>query len=239
MRPILLVRNDPVETFGVAPRALEEAGAPASVWDAVDPDAPRPAVDAVSGIVVFGSTSNVEHADERPFIKEVADVAREAVDRGVPVLGVCFGAQLLAWALDADVRKAPVREIGFEPLHPTEAAAEDRLLSHYSDGDMVFQWHMDTFDLPPGAELLGTGDGVLHQAYRVGDAAWALQFHLEIDGAEVEMWLDEFSRYGDLERDWGKSTDRVRDEAHRYLRAHEVKGAEVFRRFAEVARERS
>jgi GMP synthase-like glutamine amidotransferase len=102
---------------------------------------------------------------------------------------------------------------------------------------MVFQWHQDTFELPDGAELLAAGDRVPLQAYRVGDRAWGIQFHFEIDGPEMELWLDEFSREADLASTWGKSTDQVRAEAATYLAAHEAKGTETFRRFAEVVRE--
>src|SRR5438093_1495119 len=154
MEPILLVRCDAFETYGVAPSALAAAGATTRIWDAVDPAAERPDLADASGVVVFGSTSNVEHADERPFIKEVADLTHEAVERGVPFLGLCFGAQILAWALGADVIKARVRELGFEPIRALPAAADDPVLSPYGDGDPVFHWHEDTFQLPEGATLL-------------------------------------------------------------------------------------
>jgi GMP synthase (glutamine-hydrolysing) len=237
MRPILFVRNDTFETFGVAPSAVEAEGADVRVFEAIE-GAPRPPLDDVSGVVVFGSSSNIEHADRRPFIKEVAELTRESVDLGVPVLGVCFGAQLLAWALDADVGKAPEREVGFEPMRLLPAAAEDRLVSHYADGDHLFEWHMDTFALPVGAELLMTGDRVPHQVYRVGETAWGLQFHFEVDAPELEHWLDEYRKIGDLEEQWGKTPDDVRAEARVYMAEHERKGREVFRRFVEVARER-
>jgi GMP synthase (glutamine-hydrolysing) len=238
MKPILFVRNDSFETFGVAPSAFEEAGAEVRVFEAID-GAPRPRVDEVSGVVVFGSSSNIEHADHRPFIKEVAELTRESVDAGVPVLGVCFGAQLLAWALDAEVGKAPEREVGFQPMRLLPAAGDDRLVSHYADGDHLFEWHMDTFALPDGAELLMTGDRVTNQAYRLGETAWGLQFHFEVDAAELEHWLDAYAEIGDLQEEWGKSPDEVRAEARLYLAEHERKGKEVFGRFVEVARERS
>jgi GMP synthase (glutamine-hydrolysing) len=237
VKPILLVRNDAYETFGVARKSLADAGAPTRVWDAIDGE-PAPPLDDVSGVIVFGSTSNIEHAAEQPFIEASAALTRECVDGDVPLLGVCFGAQLLAWSLGADVFKAPAREIGFEPIIPTAAAASDDLLDHYRPGDRVFHWHMDTYDLPDGAELLATGDPVANQAFRVGRRAWGVQFHVEIDAAELEQWLTEFARVGDLEREWGKPPDRVRAEAERYLAEHEQKGAEVFRRFAVAARER-
>jgi GMP synthase-like glutamine amidotransferase len=236
MRPILFARCDPLETFGIAVDAVRGAGAEMLVWDAIEPETARPELGDVDGVVLFGSSYNVEHADEQPFIKELRELTREALDAGTPFLGVCFGAQVLAWALDAEVGKAPVREVGFEPIHPTPAAANDPLVSHYEDGDMVFQWHMDTFELPAGAELLVAGDGVRNQAYRVNDRTWGVQYHFEIDGAEVESWLEAFAREADLEPTWGKTNDQVLEESRRYLAEHERKGRETFRRFVERVR---
>ena len=235
MARILFVRCDASETFGVAPAAVEASGATVQVWDALDPADPRPSLDDVAGVVVFGSTFNVEHADEQPFIKETADLIREALDRRIPYLGVCFGGQLLAWALDAPVGEGPIREIGFEPIRPTEDGAHDRLFSHLVDGDMGFQWHRDAFDVPEGATLLATGDQVPNQAFRIGELAWGTQFHCEVNRSELEFWLDEFAKEGDLLTDWGKSSQQVRDEADRYIADHESRGREVFERFTLLA----
>jgi GMP synthase (glutamine-hydrolysing) len=237
--PILLVRCDAFETYGVAPSALATTGATTRIWDAIDPAEERPNLAEVSGVVLFGSTSNVEHADERPFIKEVADLTHEAVERGVPFLGLCFGAQVLAWALGARVLKSPVREIGFEPIRTLRAGTDDPVLGHYADGDPVFHWHEDTFDLPEGATLLVEGDGVSHQAYRVGGSAWATQFHAEVDADEAEMWVAEASAAEDFEEAWGKSPARLREEIVLNMAGHERRGRETFRRFVEVARART
>ncbi len=236
MKPIVLARCDDLETFGVALDAIRDAGGEVLVWDAIGSE-PAPAVDDVGGVVVFGSTYNVEHADEQPFIKELRELTREALDRGLPFLGSCFGSQILAWTLDAEVMKASAREVGFEPIRVEPAAATDRLVSHYEDGDAVFEWHMDTFELPTGATLLATGERVRHQAFRFGDRAWGLQFHFEVDAAEIEAWLKEYERIGDIERDWGKTNDDVRAEALEHIEMHERKGREVFRRFTDLARE--
>ncbi|HEY7477419.1 MAG TPA: type 1 glutamine amidotransferase [Actinomycetota bacterium] len=233
-KPIVLVRNDDVDTLGIAPRALEEAGADRWVWEARDGQ-PPPDLDEVGGMIVFGSTYNVEHADEQPFIDTVAASTRQAIERGVPYLGVCFGAQLLAWALGAEVKRSPVRELGFEPVRALPPATEDRLLSHYVTGDHVFQWHMDTFELPNGSELLLTGDSVPHQGYRVGERAWGVQFHLEVDAAEIATWLEAYARVGDLLQEWGKTPDEVTEEARVLAAAHERRGAEVFRHFVALA----
>jgi GMP synthase-like glutamine amidotransferase len=235
MTPLLFVRFDDDDTFGVGPDAVTAEGATVLVWNAGDPEDARPSLDDVAGVVVFGSVDNVEHADEKPHIKEAAELMREAVDRGLPTLGACFGGQLLAWSLDAGVTRGPVRELGFEPIHPTPAAADDPLFSHLRDGDRAFQWHMDTFAVPERAELLAIGEHVANQAFRFGDRAWGTQFHFEVDRAEVELWLEEFSATGDLEREWGKPPEVVRAELDRHVAGHEARGREIFRRFARIA----
>ena len=237
VKPILFVRCDAVDTFGIAPDAVARAGADVHVWDTVDPIAGRPNLDDVSGVVLFGSTYNVEHADDQPFIKEVRELTLEAMDRELPFLGVCFGAQVLAWSLDADVAKAPSREVGFEPIRTQPAISDDPLLSHYRDGTMVFQWHEDTFEPPVGATLLATGDLVRHQAFRVGERTWGVQWHLEIDRPELEFWLETFGAQADLMTTWGKSSEAVRSEADAHITAHEERGRELFARFVGVVRE--
>ena len=235
MDPILLVRCDAGETFGIAPSALEHAGAPTTVWQAVD-GAPRPSLDGIAGVVLFGSSYNVEHAAEQRFIADARALTIEAVERGLPYLGICFGAQMLTWSLDAPVGKAPVREVGYEPIRPNDEAEIDPLLGHYADGDHVFQWHMDTFELPDGAVLLASGDRVGNQAYRIGERSWGVQWHFEIDRPELEQWLVSFEGAdGPLEGSWGKAAETVRQEADRFQADHEVKGRAVFARFAALA----
>ena len=80
----------------------------------MDPDASGRISTDMDGVVLLGSTYNVEHAEQQPFIKEVRELTLEAMDREIPFLGMCFGAQVLAWSLDAEVGKAPNREVGFE-----------------------------------------------------------------------------------------------------------------------------
>ena len=235
MTVILFVRCDKADSFGVAPAAVEATGAILRVWDAIVENGLRPTLDDVDGVVVFGSTFNMEHADEQPFIKETSDLMREAMGRRIPLLGVCFGGQLLAWTLDAEVGRSPVREVGFEPIHPTRDAVDDVLFSHLMDGDMAFQWHLDTFALPQDAKLLMTGDQVTNQAFRVGDLAWGTQFHLEVNGPEIEYWLEEFRYLGDLETEWGKSPQRVREESVRHMKEHEDRGREIITRFTLLA----
>jgi GMP synthase (glutamine-hydrolysing) len=233
MRPVLFVRADDDETFGIAPGVFAGEQVPTRVWDAIGGE-PMPALDDVAAVVVFGSAFNVEHADEQRFIHDMRAITLETLDRELPYLGICFGSQVLAWALGCEIPRAPLREVGYVPVRPTAAAAEDRLLAHYADGDMVFEWHMDTFELPQEAVLLATGDAVASQAYRVGDLAWATQFHFEIDRPEMDVWIDGTD---DLAATWGKTAAEIRGEADRFQERHADLGAETFRRFIDVVRE--
>jgi GMP synthase-like glutamine amidotransferase len=159
---------------------------------------------------------------------------RHAVDAGLPVLGICLGAQLLARALDARVYRAPVRELGFKPVRITDAGQKDALISAFQTGDRVFQWHEDTFELPAGAELLATGDDIPVQAFRMGPSAWGVQFHFEVDAAGVNAWLR--AAEPSLERVWKRSGEDVRDELRTYLEAQQQRSRVLLTAFSDRVR---
>ena len=235
MKPVALIGHDPAETFGVAVPALEAAGLQTHVHRSSVSGPPLPGIDEVSGLVVFGGAMNVDMTDSHPFLLAERDLVRRAVRDGVPFMGICLGAQMLARALDVPVFPAPVKEIGFSTLRQTEAGASDPLLSVFSEGDKVFHWHEDTFELPPDAVLLGTGDHVKVQAFRFAERAWGLQFHFEVDEAELELWLEEAGP--DLKSSWGKSAAEIREEAGLYLTDQERRAGELFGRFADIVRD--
>jgi GMP synthase (glutamine-hydrolysing) len=227
-----MFRNDAVDTYGIASAALAGEGLPILELDAWEPAWPE--LEEVCGVVAFGGAMNVDETDRFPYLARERTFVRECVDRGIPLLGICLGAQLLARALDARVMRSPVREIGFTAISLTPAGAADPLLSAFDDDTLVFHWHEDTFQLPPGGELLATGEAIPLQAYRVGERAWGLQFHLEIDRNEMEGWIAEAG--DDLEETWGKSKETLRAEAGLHLAGQSERARAAFRGFAEVLR---
>src|SRR6266849_7197195 len=221
---ILCIRNEPSDTLGIAPHLLREAGCEVGVLDAFDPAAQWPK--KMGGLVVFGGEMNVDQLDRYPYLLRVRQLMRDSVGRGIPTLGICLGAQLLARALGAAVTRAPVRELGFVPIWPTMAAASDPILAGLTPGDQFFQWHEDTFGLPAGATLLATGRAVPTQAYRVGGCGWGVQFHPEVDAAELAAWLRP------VQSQWGRPSEEILLEAAMHLPVQGQRARGLFLAFA-------
>jgi GMP synthase (glutamine-hydrolysing) len=234
MNPVFCLRNDRDDTLGITAAVFREQRVPVAKLDAFEADVSWPELEDVSGLVVFGGEMNVDETDRYPSLLIQRQLMRRAVDAGLPVLGICLGAQLLARALEARVYRAPVRELGFKPVRVTDAGQRDALLGAFQTGDRVFQWHEDTFELPAGAELLAVGDDVPVQAFRLGSNAWGVQFHFEVDAEGVDAWLR--AAEPSLERVWKRSADEVRDELRIYLEAQQQRSRALLAAFAEQVR---
>jgi GMP synthase (glutamine-hydrolysing) len=152
------------------------------------PDA-KPVVDRYHGLIVLGGPMNVEEQHQRHHLRTELHAIEAALAQGKPVLGICLGAQLLAHVLGAPIRRMPQAEIGWHALHPTEHTALDRVLMPLATPTRIFQWHSYGFEPPRSAIPLATAPGWPHQAFREGDRAYGLQFHLEMDAPLVERWL--------------------------------------------------
>lgn len=154
---------------------------------------PVPTVGAVSRLAVMGGPMGATDDTACRWLPGVRALLADAVATGVPVLGVCLGAQLLAAACGAAVYPGPAPEIGPGRVRLTGAAATDPVFGAVGSDELdVFHWHGDTFDLPDGATLLASSDRYVHQAFRIG-RAWGCQFHVELragDAATVTAHLD-------------------------------------------------
>jgi GMP synthase (glutamine-hydrolysing) len=153
-----------------------------------DPEA-RPRLEGYDGLVVLGGPMSVDDTAAHPHLETESELLLEAIERRMPVLGICLGAQLIARALGAWVGRNPEKEIGWYDVRPTEVAREDPLLRHFGDSERIFQWHGDTFELPEGAVHLASSDACANQAFRVREHVYGFQFHLEVDERLIERWL--------------------------------------------------
>ncbi len=176
MKRALVVRHVPHEGVAAFVQPIEAAG---YVIDRVGPADDRfGTIDFVAPdlLVLMGGPMAVYERDAHPWIDgELARLATRLA-AGLPTLGICLGAQMIAAALGAKVERGPVREVGFAPIDLTEAGRGTPLLT--LDTVPVLHWHGDVFDLPEGATLLARTSAA-PQAFVLGDVL-ALQCHPEV-----------------------------------------------------------
>ena len=182
-------------------------------------------LDGYQALVVMGGPQQAYDDSSAPWLADVKSLLRQAVSDGLPTFGVCLGGQLLAEACGGRVETgAAGPELGARLVARRDAAGADPLFWDLPLSPVVVQWHWDAIvDLPPGSTLLMSGTTYPHQAFRVGEKAWGIQFHVEADAAMVTRWAEKDGRRDVLDR-----TLPELDEVA------EVWG-EVLRRFARLA----
>jgi GMP synthase-like glutamine amidotransferase len=173
-------------------RVLADSGVDVAVIR-LDLSEPLPDLAGLGGLVVMGGPMGVHDVDDHPWLGSERELIREAVDNGTPVLGVCLGSQLLAAALGAEVTTGPIEEVGPGQVELTAEGRRDPVLGpeyHGLSGTAVpcVHWHRDTFTLPSGAVHLAATRAFPHQAFRFGDRAYGLQFHVEVDEQLARAW---------------------------------------------------
>jgi GMP synthase (glutamine-hydrolysing) len=175
---------------GHAGSALQAAGVTVDEVRLRDGD-PLPDLASIDGVLALGGEQSVRDIDANTVMEAEAALLRDAVEAGVPVFGVCLGAQLLAHALGGRVHRLPRRMVRWEPIVPLPAAAGDPVAGSLPPGAQALHWNEDGFSLPPGAvELFAQPDGGGVEAFRYGDVAWGVQFHPEVDGEALEGWYE-------------------------------------------------
>ena len=134
----------------------------------------------------MGGPMGVGDTEAHPALAAEREWLAAAIEAGVPVLGVCLGAQLIAAALGAEVRPGPAAEIGFATVRIRDPG--DPVVGGLAPDTTVLHWHGEVFDLPEGGELLAWSAQTQNQAFRVRNA-WGVLFHAEADASLVESWL--------------------------------------------------
>jgi GMP synthase-like glutamine amidotransferase len=139
---------------------------------------PLPQHDQFGMLVVMGGPMGIYDEQEYPWLITEKAFVQTAIEAGKPVLGICLGAQLIAYVLGARVSANIQKEIGWFPVTRTDPIL-DGLMGILPKNQTVFHWHGDTFDLPADADLLYSSNACRNQAFLYKDRVLALQFHLE------------------------------------------------------------
>ena len=216
------IQNCETEDFGLFRDHLPDLGVAFDIFRAYEGDDPPPHRD-YDAVLIGGAPVSTNDMENFPFLGAEEHYVRSVLKAGKPCLGICLGGQLLARVLGAEVRVCNKKEIGIVELDLTPAGKAGPLLEGFPSRFPVFQWHGETFDVPPGAVLLARGWDCTNQMFRHG-AAVGVQFHLEITPEQAGYWTEVYE--GEL-RELGKTPDQVMME----IRAVETRMGDLARRF--------
>jgi len=201
MADILVFQHVKHEPPGLIGDVLAERGHRLEVRQSKREPPPARLPERCGGMVVMGGPQAVYERERNPWLAAELSLVTQAAGQGVPVLGVCLGAQIVAEALGGRVFPGGAgREIGWDQITLSEAGRADALCAPLLEGRptaacTVFQWHGDTFSLPPSAVVLASSPCYPHQAFRAGPSAYGFQFHFEVDAEMIADWVEKGDAY--------------------------------------------
>jgi GMP synthase (glutamine-hydrolysing) len=232
MRALAIV-HQPDAGPGVFAGAIRSAGVELDTWmRAATPSPPREP-GQYDAVLVFGGAMHADQEDSHPWLREEKALLADLLQRRVPLLGVCLGAQLVAEAAAGPPRRAREPEIGWHEVRLAAEAADDPLLGPLPRRFVAFQWHSYEFPLPPGATALARSPVCL-QAYRLGESAWGIQFHAEVTREDAEAWIDDYRSDEDAVR-LGFDTEELRRRTSGAIEAWNALGRGLCSRFIAAA----
>ena len=239
---LLVIQHNLDDSLNDLGGALVAAGLRIDTWCTFRTEAPPFPLQLFDGVLSLGGTDSVADEAQLGWIVHERRLIEDALAAGIPILGVCFGAQMLARSAGGEVLPAPSSEIGWHEVQMSPAAAIDPVLSVLGERFHAFQFHYDTFTVPARATVLGVGNGMT-QAFRVGESAWGVQFHVEANPALIHAWLatydEDMAEAGvDVERERAVTVDRWREARDRCERLATAFAARVVDQVGERSGER-
>lgn len=194
---VLIIKNIISEGPGTIEDFLRKEDIPFSIVEVGSGEIPPP-FERFDTLIVMGGPIGVYEMDRYPHLIIASRIIREAINRDMRVLGICLGAQMIAYCLGAKVYPGLEKETGWCHIELTGDGLKDPLMRklaiHPRVGDFwrrfkVFQWHGDTFDFPLGTVLLARSEQYKNQAFRYGDNIYGFQFHIEVTKDMLFEWF--------------------------------------------------
>ncbi len=189
---VTIIKHIDIEGPGTIGDCLDDKNIPYNVIDIFNGEPLPNSLSDVSSVIVLGGPMNVYEEDKYPFLKQEDEFLKEAIEKDLPTLGFCLGAQLIAKAKGARVKQNHQKEIGWFKVSLADNSSNDPLFQGFQREFDVFQWHGDTFDIPDGAVKLAESELCPNQAFRVGKNIYGLQFHVEVTDEMIYQWIDAY-----------------------------------------------
>ena len=204
MSKVLFVQNTRIEGSGYLGDLLKKDG-----FDILSINAKKQSIpkSEFSMVAILGAPESAN--DDLPYLISEQELIKNCVQKNIPLLGICLGSQLIAKAFGAKVYRGSKKEIGF--YSDLKISNPSTFFSGFENPFTVFHWHGDTFDLPKGSIHLASSEHYPNQAFQYKSAI-GLQFHLEVNDAMVNLWLDKteekLSSYSDID------VNKIRSDIH-------------------------
>lgn len=200
MRVLSIVHGDEARSELFAP-FVRGQGHELEEWSLAWGTPPPQPIDSYDAVLIFGGAMHADQDQHHPWLRDENMLLEQLLDRHVPMLGVCLGAQLIAKAAHAPVYVAVEPEIGWYDVELTDDAADDPVFSKLPTRFSAFQWHYYTYAVPAGGVELARS-AACTQAFRLGDCVWGVQFHPEVTEPQIASWLaEEDGLAADVSRD--------------------------------------
>lgn len=186
---------------------------------------------AHSGLCILGGPMSAN--DALPYFARLFALVREAIAADKPVIGHCLGGQLISRALGGTVQASAHAEIGWSTLQATDTALAQEWFGPGADY-VLFQWHGESFSIPPGAQQVLAGRHCVNQAYVLGNRHLGMQFHCEVDEAKVRDWIVEgHQEMADSESPGVQAPQKILGSLPQDIVASQALASHIYRRWAQ------
>ncbi len=228
---ILVLQHCPVTPAGLVGAVAQAQGAELDTRFPHDGDPLPGSASAIDGLIVLGGPMHAADDAGYPAFAGILSLIRDCHSRGIPILGLCLGAQLIARAFGKRVYRFGGLEVGYPSVHLTDSAAEDALLQGMSRELRIMQMHEDSFELPDEAVLLMQNQTCRNQAFRLGQTTYGIQAHPEVTLADARNFPRDC--WAAMTRHYGAEAEAVERRVLGEIEAHFDAGAAFCRLFAE------
>lgn len=228
----LTIVHQPDAGPGVFGEVLAERGWQVESWPVSEGGEPPVDPSACDAVLTFGGAVHVDQGATNAWLAPERRLLTELIERGVPQLAVCLGAQLLGEAAGGSAGRSSAPEIGWYEVDVTPEGAADPLIGPLTPRFLAFEWHSYEVSLPERAVPLARTERCL-QAYRIGRRAWGIQFHAEVTRGDAAAWIEQYDTDEDavaLGLDW----DAFRTQTDALMTGWNAVGRGICHRFLDI-----
>ncbi len=226
VKPILILKNVENEGPGLIRLFFDEYDIEHEILDYYQNEK-NVAVESYSAVIILGGPISAN--DDLSYIKKEIKFIQEIIKKNIPFLGICLGSQLLAKSGGAFVTKNGIKELGVYNVFLTSEGSECPLFKNLTNPIKAFQWHGETFTIPPMGKWLATSETCKNQAVQLGNA-YGLQFHVEFTSEMVKQMIDE-NDDGFIEPD---KSDKILHQFKKYYPEIQESGLTLIRNFLNI-----